>query len=55
MKSWLVNLVETDTELHADVNLWLNLQAADFYRESIEKLVPRYDKCLNLNGDYVEK
>lgn len=25
------------------------------YAEGIEKLVPRYDKCLNLSGDYVEK
>ena len=29
--------------------------AAQFFDEGISKLVHRYDKCLNLNGDYVEK
>jgi hypothetical protein len=26
-----------------------------FYEEGIQKLVPRYDKCLNNGGKYVEK
>jgi len=30
-------------------------QAATFYEEGIQKLVPRYDKCLNYGGEYVEK
>ena len=34
---------------------WLTSQAAAFYEESIQKLVPRYDKCLNNGGEYVEK
>jgi hypothetical protein len=29
-------------------------QAATFYEERIQKLVPRYDKCLNSGGNYVE-
>jgi hypothetical protein len=29
--------------------------AADFYEKGIKNLVPRYDKCLNVGGDYVEK
>jgi hypothetical protein len=29
--------------------------AADLYNAGIQKLVTRYDKCLNLHGDYVEK
>jgi hypothetical protein len=29
--------------------------AATFYEEGIQKLVPRYDKCLNNGGNYVEK
>jgi hypothetical protein len=29
--------------------------AADFYDAGIQKLVTRYDKCLNLHGDHVEK
>ena len=34
---------------------WLTWQAAAFYEEGIQKLVPRYDKCLNNGGEYVEK
>jgi len=30
-------------------------QAASFYDEEIQKLVQRYDKCLNSGGNYVEK
>ena len=29
--------------------------AAVCYEEGISKLVSRYDKCLNVQGDYVEK
>jgi histone-lysine N-methyltransferase SETMAR len=34
---------------------WLSSQAATFYDEGIQKLVSRYDKCLNNCGNYVEK
>jgi len=30
-------------------------QAASFYDEGIQKLVQRYDKCINNGGNYVEK
>ena len=30
-------------------------QAAFWYEEGISKLVSRYDKCLNVQGDYVDK
>jgi hypothetical protein len=30
-------------------------QAASFYEEGIQKLVPRYDRTLNNGGNYVEK
>ena len=33
----------------------MNSQAAIWYEEGISKLVSRYDKCLNVQGDYVEK
>ena len=32
-----------------------NSQAAFWYEEGISKLVSRYDNCLNVQGDYVEK
>jgi hypothetical protein len=34
---------------------WLNSQTAFWYEEGIIKLVSRYDKCLNVQDDYVEK
>ena len=37
------------------VQKWLTSQAAAFYEEGIQKLVPRYDKCLYNDGEYVEK
>ena len=33
----------------------LTLQVAAFYEEGIQKLVPRYVKCLNNGGEYVGK
>ena len=32
----------------------MNRLAAVWYEEGISKLVSRYDKCLNVQGDYVE-
>ena len=45
---------DNEDDLKDAVQKWLTLQAAAFY-ESIQKLVPRYDKFLNNGGDYVEK
>ena len=33
----------------------MNCQAAVWYEEGISKLVSRYNKCLSVQGDYVEK
>ena len=33
----------------------MNRQAAVWYKEGIGKLVSQYDKCLSIQGDYVEK
>jgi hypothetical protein len=33
----------------------LNGLAAEVYDEGIQKLVTRYDKCMNVGGEYVEK
>ena len=33
----------------------MNSQAAVWYKEGISKLVSRYDRGLNVQGDYVEK
>jgi hypothetical protein len=34
---------------------WLSSQAADFFDTGIQKLIPRYDKCLSSGGDDAEK
>jgi hypothetical protein len=44
----------SDDEVKTALQHWVTL-AADFFDEGIQKLVPRYDSCLNLGGDYVEK
>ena len=44
-----------DEDLKDVVVTWLNNHAATWYDKGIHKLVPRYDKCLNVKGDYVEK
>lgn len=56
MKNWLrTQRFGNNDELTTGVQSWLSSQAAEFFDDGIQKLVPRYDKCLNLNGDYVEK
>jgi len=37
------------------VNNWLHNLAALFFDEGLQKLVSRYDKCLNVDENYVEK
>ena len=46
---------DDDDDLKDAVPKWLTSQAAAFYEEGIQKLVPRYDKCLNNGGEYVGK
>ncbi|GFT10678.1 uncharacterized protein TNCV_1943851 [Trichonephila clavipes] len=42
-------------EVKEEVQDWLSSQAADVDDLGIQKLVERYDKCLNKYGKYVEK
>ena len=46
--------LEDDVDLN-DAVQWLTSQAAAFYEEGIQKLVPHYDKCINDGGKCVEK
>jgi len=56
MKTWLATQrLEDDAEMQSGVIEWLMSQAAKFCDDGIGKLVQRYDKCLKLNGDCVEK
>jgi histone-lysine N-methyltransferase SETMAR len=44
-----------DNEVKEAVTTWCASQVAAFYDEGIQKLVQQYDKCLNNDGNYVEK
>ena len=56
MKKWLGSQrFDDDEELKNAVTGWLKALAGDFFAEGISKLVYRYDKCLNVHGNYVEK
>ena len=44
-----------DDSVKTIVLQWLSHQAANFYDEDIKNHVVRYDKCLNIGGNYVEK
>jgi hypothetical protein len=46
---------KSDEEVKDVVREWLNGLAAEVCDEGIQKLVTRYDKCLNVGGDCVEK
>jgi hypothetical protein len=44
-----------DNEVKEAADTWFTSQAASFYFAGIQKLLLRYDKCLNNGGNYVEK
>ena len=45
----------SDAEVQSVVCQWLGQQPASFFASGIQKLVDRWDKCLNKLGQYVEK
>ncbi|GFU62633.1 histone-lysine N-methyltransferase SETMAR [Trichonephila clavipes] len=56
LKSFLAGKhFNNDKELKENVSNWLKTQVATFYEEGTEKLVPRYDTCLQNFGSYVER
>jgi len=56
MKKMLVGQkFASDTEVQSVVRQWLGQQPASFFASGIQKLVDRWDKCLNELGQYVEK
>jgi len=55
LKSFLPGRRLHDNEVKETVTTCFASQAAWLYDEGIQKLVQRYDKCLNNGGNYVEK
>jgi hypothetical protein len=45
-----------DEEVETEVRRkWLRQQPKGFYVASFDALVKRWDKCINVGGEYVEK
>jgi hypothetical protein len=56
MKFWLgTQRFHANEGLMDGVNNWLHNLAVPFFDEGLQKLVLRYDKCLNVDGNCVEK
>jgi histone-lysine N-methyltransferase SETMAR len=56
LKNWLRSQhFNNNEDLMEGVETWLSPQAADIFDTCIQKLIPRYDKCLNSSGDYIEE
>jgi hypothetical protein len=54
LKEFLVGRrFKSDETMKDAVKEWLNGLAVEVCDEGIQKLVTRYDKCLNVGGDYV--
>jgi hypothetical protein len=46
----------TDAEVKQAVSQWLYSRSPEFYADgSVHAMMPRCDKCLNFQRDYVEK
>ena len=46
---------EIDDAVIQEVTRWLRQQSKDFFAIGFQGLVKRWDKCLNVQGEYVEK
>ncbi|KAG5315466.1 SETMR methyltransferase, partial [Acromyrmex insinuator] len=46
---------QSDEEVQTAVTNWTKELAGSFYAEGISKLVFRYTKCIEIDGNYVEK
>jgi hypothetical protein len=56
VKNWLGSQrFNNNEQLMESVKTWLTSQGADFFETGMQKRIPRYDKCLNSCGDYVER
>ena len=44
-----------DDEMQVEVMTWFKELVAGFYDSGIQKLVPRFNKCLDNAGEYVVK
>jgi hypothetical protein len=51
-----LNIIFLDDEaVEMEVTAWFRQQPKEFYAVGFQGLVKRWDKCLNVQGDYVEE
>ncbi|GBL81721.1 hypothetical protein AVEN_93496-1 [Araneus ventricosus] len=55
MRDFRGRRLDSDDDAESGVQQWPSSLAASFFEEGIDKLVSRYDKCLNNGSNYVEK
>jgi hypothetical protein len=41
--------------MEREVTAWFRQQPKEFYAAGFQELVKQWDKCLSIQGDYVEK
>ncbi|GFN78669.1 histone-lysine N-methyltransferase SETMAR [Plakobranchus ocellatus] len=46
---------ETEDDLISELRNWFDNLDVDFFRVGINSLLSRWQKCIDLHGDYVEK
>ncbi|GBN69696.1 hypothetical protein AVEN_107836-1 [Araneus ventricosus] len=44
-----------DDDVQHDVLLWMRQQPKEFHAAGIGVMIKRWDKCINIGGDYIEK
>ena len=54
-KNFFVPSDSNHDDVKHEVQTWLSGQDPTFYLQGFEKSISRLDKCLNREGDYVEK
>jgi hypothetical protein len=54
MKDGVFSTLLNPSNSQEEVMTWFKGQVADFYDSGIQKLVPKFNKCLDIAGDYVE-
>jgi hypothetical protein len=53
----ILRKLHKETRIHQtrEVTAWFRQEPEEFYAAGFQELVKRWDKCLNVQGDYVEK
>ncbi|GBM57040.1 hypothetical protein AVEN_51530-1 [Araneus ventricosus] len=49
------HFADDDDDVQLEVLLWMRQQPKEFYAAGIGELIKRWNKCINIGGDCVEK